>query len=191
MYPCTLQFAQAFEFQIIFKKQMAFSEYHLDMAGLGSWSEFYHNSKLQDPFKDRENCHPVEGALMRTKLAMDIDDIPAFNEARADVINYLEPGYQRIVDALWMLNEFIKENKRPRGFSEVLLSNEARHCNPDHHRERAKPLVLLEQYANSFIRDMPWAIKAEIRIYQRFYNHYYVDQPIQSLLHEAICCFRC
>jgi hypothetical protein len=56
-------------------------------------------------------------------------------------------------------------------------------------RQRATALVLLKEYIESFKRDMPLEIKANIRLHQHIYNKFYSSLAINSFLQNLESAF--
>lgn len=74
MYGCLLQYAQCFERNVFFKKEMGLGEdeeFRMDEEELGNQHYFNHNNPLQNPFK-RDQPHIVEAALLRARKASDL-----------------------------------------------------------------------------------------------------------------------
>jgi hypothetical protein len=106
------------------------------------------------------------------------NDIEPFLNARATVLGYLEPQYQRIANASLQLAEFVKAEKKRGGalFGPSLLENyevEPR-C--------TRALLLLEDYAQSFVRDVPLATRINIRKRQTKFDCAYAFLERETLL---------
>lgn len=57
--------------------------------------------------------HPVEHGLIIASCASETNDDSRFRVARKDIVEYLEPQYQRIVSSSINLTTFIKDFKKP------------------------------------------------------------------------------
>ncbi len=151
---------------------------------LGDQYDFYNKNALQNPFKGK-HTHPIEAALMRAKLVSGKEDLVEFKNQRAIILEYLENQYQCISSAAIRLVDFVKEEKFHDGLLDAhLLNDPARHC-WDYHRHMeklGKAMLLVEEYAQSFKRDMPMEIKQEVRQYQRLFDSFYSRSRIRALL---------
>jgi hypothetical protein len=192
MYQSVLTYAQAFERQPFFKKEMALDgSQTLNEDDLGDQYGFYHNNVLSNPFK-RQFPHPVESALMRAKTASNNEDLPAFKIERIQIIEYLEIQYQRILVTASKLNDFIKENKHNGGLFDADRQNGpyyGAYQDEDYSQKCATALVLLCEYAETFRRDIPLEIKANIRLYQQVYESFYTELGVRSLLQKVETAF--
>jgi hypothetical protein len=126
---------------------------------------------------------------MRAKAASEIEDLSAFKIERAHIVEYLETEYKRILETACRLNDFIKENKCEGGLFDASRENHSRWQNENNNRQRATALVLLQEYAESFKRDIPLEIKTEIRLHQSLYDSFYADLWINTLLQQVNTAF--
>jgi hypothetical protein len=133
-----------------------------------------------DPF---HSFQPVEEALDLARIATELEDVVGFKEKRGEALEYLEPQYQRIMTTSTNIREFIHRQKRRGGVFD-LNDGSCHYCPACSHEEQkfchlqidpvAEGLVLLEQYAASFVRDAPVEVLREIKKQQReFDSHYF------------------
>jgi hypothetical protein len=136
------------------------------------------------------NClHPVEEALGVAKSATELEDIAKFKEKRAEALEYLEPQFRRIMTASTNIREFIHRQKRLGGVFD-LNDGSCDCCNShEEHHDRhlqidpvADGLVLLEQYAASFVRDAPVEVLREIKKQQREFDSHYFHPEREEVL---------
>lgn len=97
--------------------------------------------------------HPVEVGLLDTRYYAVKDNVDKVKKVRAQVVGYLEQGYQRISLASETIREF-----RARNSDEYLALN-------DNREKRFIGLQLLEQYKNAFARDVTKEVKERIEEY--------------------------
>lgn len=132
-----------------------------------------------NPFKTKD-CHPVEHALELAKYASDENDYDAFKMQRKNMLNYLEPQYQRIMAASDFLTAFVKEQKRG---SDVLGTPP---LNPKDNGEHTKQIIegtlLLEAYAKAFVRDLSPEVRMIVRLHQDRFGDHYEDLPRETYL---------
>lgn len=125
------------------------------------------------------NLHPIEDGLAKAKVDTETEDLAAFKEKRATILEYLEPQYQRIIDTI--IRQFIKKHKHhgsifwfDKGWC-VCCENKD-HWDPyRHHRPdtMAEGLLYLEQYVAAFRRDAPFEVQIEIKKQRRDFEHHY------------------
>jgi hypothetical protein len=122
--------------------------------------------------------HPVETGLWNTKIKHNETECNGttyyiFFERRIAVLEYLEPQYQRIVAAATATTNYIKSLKK-RGY---LLDPDGihRYCYVTR-EDLADALLVLEDYAAAFTRDVPHATRRNIRLIQSDFDLYYSTQ---------------
>jgi hypothetical protein len=188
MYQKLLNYAQSFERNDQFRENMepiwgsgtCYAKRKVEGA---SWSWRTWNREMgglnqsKNPFF-LSPAHPVEEGLLLGNVGSEKNDIELFLNARATVLGYLEPQYQRIANASLQLAEFVKAEKKRGGglFGPSLLENyevEPR-C--------TRALLLLEDYAQSFIRDVPLATRINIRKRQPKFDSAYAFLERETLL---------
>jgi hypothetical protein len=188
MYQKLLNYAQSFERNDQFRENMepiwgSGTCYAKRKAKGASWSWRTWNREMGD-LDQPENpfflspAHPVEEGLLLGSFGSENNDIEPFLNARATVLGYLEPQYQRIANASLQLAEFVKAEKKQGGalFGPSLLENyevEPR-C--------TRALLILEDYAQSFVRDVPLATRINIRKRQAKFDCAYAFLERETLL---------
>jgi hypothetical protein len=184
MYRNLLVYAQAFERNEIYKKDMAtkdkitwhceFKRRHADAINR------YEKDGLPvmelKHFKTR-NMHPVEQSLEVAKCASDVNDRTVFETQRKIVVDFLEPQYQRIRAARDLLKDFMfSASHSMAGYGKHLCIREI-----DVYKEddlmaydlclrgiviaAIRGTLLLESYAKAFIRDLTPEIEIVIRLH--------------------------
>ncbi|KAF4625445.1 hypothetical protein G7Y89_g12725 [Cudoniella acicularis] len=186
-------YAQTFERNEEVRKEMApnYAACMWNHLGLGSKSDSRPGHNLVNTyaglpclFTDVFKEHPVEAAIKSTIICSDGSSPHLFQEARWQVLEYLEPQYQSIVRCASNISIFIKENK-------------ARNCSfdPDfkasdvassRNYNLGSAMLLLEEYAASFKRDMPAGSRDAIRASQRLFDLAYSTLPRESLMKRLI-----
>lgn len=192
MYSCLLSYAQCFKRYGPFRVDMGLGwGAYLKEDHLAPCDQRYLRLGLTNPFKDADrdcdNSHPIEEILSWAKEDTDSEDLAGFKEKRANVLEYLEPQYARIMIASGNCVQFIKEQKQGGGLFDVegrmcLCCGECRvpcWLNKD---LMAEGIVLLEQYATSFLRDAPLKVQREIKKQQRAFDSHYFDIDREELL---------
>jgi len=171
MYSRLLSYAGSFERYAPYREEMGFRSSHsLSDDYADSIDRRYCRLRLTNPFRrvftsDPFHCtHPVEKALEWAIYFTGSEDNVRFKEKRAEALEYLEPQYQRIMTASTNIREFIHKQKRSGGVFD-LNDGSCHCCRACSHKEQksrhlqidpvADGLVLLEQYAASFVRDAP------------------------------------
>jgi hypothetical protein len=158
MYEKLLEYAQAFERHPRFKAEMS------PVWGLARRNRTQRErlvySREHNPFK-QVPFHPVEMNLELASIASEANDADAFKQARSAVLEYLEPQYQRIVAQAAAMAEFVKDENRRRGRGWPSLFQGS-----DYPPERdfvTTCIMYLEDYAATFVRDVPSYTKFHIR----------------------------
>jgi hypothetical protein len=166
------EYAQTFERCLLYKQQMVFS---MDRNFIGSMNWTNWTGQPKSPYV--QGGHPLEKGLHDATEASYFNRLDVFKQKRAIVLDYLEPQYQKIVAATLALTEFIKEKKKKGGM-----------LDPDgyfrHDADHTIAIILIEDLANSFRREMPHSTKASIRPRQEEFELEYDFLPRQTLLTE-------
>ncbi|KAE8447264.1 hypothetical protein EG329_010958 [Mollisiaceae sp. DMI_Dod_QoI] len=176
MFECLLAYAQTFERNPYFQKQMrpewGVRQQVLMRENIRPHGDIVHNPYTHGPL------HLVELGLKWASMAAERDDIDMFLQARNDTLEYLERQYQRIVTASRMISDFAKENKIDGGLFDANHGS----SEPFETASAAQSLVLLENYANSFDRESPGITENYIRSMQCSYDAFYASTERGALL---------
>jgi hypothetical protein len=182
MHAALLSYALAFERYSPFKIEMSlgghqrggrqkldytYLKVHQDELKVEDWY-YYTDSGSWNPFWN----HPVENALYTSRIYSDQENILAFKEGRATVLDYLESQHHRIVAAASNFNEFIKEQKRAN--NTCFWPKEV--------------VSLIEDYVAAFIRNMSSEVKLHIRKHPSRFHKYYAELPRGKLLKKLSSC---
>jgi len=173
MYQNLVTYAQAFERHEEFKSDMRVLQ-GMARSLIGNRSAYKSESR-DNPFK-RNPLHPMEESLEYASKAGDESDLELFQYRRKLVLKYLEPQYQRITTANDNTLQFINSAKK----AAIFLEGFARPLRT----EFADAYVVLEDYANSFRRDMPRHTRVRIRGMQRKFDLKYDNLPREILLKQ-------
>jgi hypothetical protein len=142
------------------------------------------NAPQVNPFK--MFWHPVENGLELAKTAAEDDSREQeFKVARAQVVNYLEPQYQRISAASLRITDFVKDQKFQSGLFDPTPSSTGQNWGRVPFDPRifiTEALELLQNYANSFTRDAPPDIKALFVSQKSRLDSYYDRMPRELIL---------
>jgi len=194
MYSRLLTYARCFERHPPFKAEMGLQWNEKEEDEMHSLYPRHYHLHITNPFGHQQllyrNLHPVEEGLAQAKTDTELEDIAAFKEKRAAILEYLEPQYARIMDTSTNIRQFIKKQKHQGG---MLWFNEAgcwccemddfwdpyRHHTPD---DMAEGLLYLEKYVAAFRRDTPFEVQREIKKQQREFEHYYLATEREQLL---------
>lgn len=128
--------------------------------------------------------HHLERALSHAGAASELNCVELFKKHRATVLELLEPQYERIVKCSRRTADLVKHHKTPSG---LFTCNYLDHANS--RKDMAVALVAVEQYAESFIRDMPESIELYVRANRHKVNSGYAFLPWRSrirLLNEYL-----
>ena len=135
---------------------------------------------MQKPFNSftESPTHPVEEPLLLCSIRSERNETEQFLSARSYLLSYLEPQYQRIANASFRITEFVKAEKKPGSF----LSRK-----PTIGLEDIKPIsiwvmILLEDYTQSFARDVPPSTRINIRTSQHKFDAIYASLERELLL---------
>lgn len=198
IYNSLLSYAQAFERYEPFKQHMATNWLYQN-----SYKNTPNPYKTQtpnpiqfsNPFGPQDNnykSHPVNRHLSNVAAAVRRHDIVALRSNRKAVIEYLEPQYTRILSQVKKFREYTEKQNRKFGvWQEVSIlekkildqragDNSALNRPSNPHREKrtksidfSEALVVLEEYAASFARDIPLETRRQIALIRyEFYGHY-------------------
>ncbi|KAF4625446.1 hypothetical protein G7Y89_g12724 [Cudoniella acicularis] len=194
-------YAQSFERHEQFRSEMAPS--YFDIMSKREYRDMNRSSrpprrtyangsstnKAPNPFTTKPQ-HPVEAGIhLAIKHSSDLKSI-GFLEARRKALEYLEPQYQRIAEAASKLTAFIKAHK----IENHLFDSNSKEPFETHqgrlHRGQqtlfdkhfVEAMVLLEDYAAAFTRDVPHGTRINIRQVQRTFDHCYANKHREVLL---------
>ncbi|KAF4625731.1 hypothetical protein G7Y89_g12433 [Cudoniella acicularis] len=151
--------------------------------------EDHDNSFPENPYINPYCLHPVEKALMDANFASVEMNLKRFIAARKVVIEFLESQYRCINSESRQLAEFVKSFKRT-----GLLLDPARE-----HRNHApglwssimclnyagEVLLRLEDYARTFVRDVPQETKSVFRLMQANFARSYKSLPRELAMKTA------
>ncbi|KAI9646031.1 hypothetical protein NHQ30_005469 [Ciborinia camelliae] len=174
IYHAFLKYAQAFERIAQFRNEMTLISYKEEIQPLGN------------PFRDGGTFHPVEQALYDSANMVDESgegkqDVPELKLFRLNALSFLERQYVRIQKAADDLVEFIKDQKKPdKLFSPAKLPSQ--HYRP----EQDEALVLLQNYAESFARELTLGTKIAILRQGGSYEKRFENLPREIALRECI-----
>ncbi|TGO49884.1 hypothetical protein BCON_0197g00160 [Botryotinia convoluta] len=198
IYNNLLSYAQAFERYEPFKQHMATNWlYQNSYTSTPNPYKAKSQNPIQfsNPFGPQDNnykSHPVNRHLSNAAAAVRRRDIVALRNNRKAVIEYLEPQYTRILEQVKKFREYTeKQNQRFgiwKGVSilEKQILDHERAANSaldwsfnSHPETRTKSidfseaLVVLEEYAESFSRDIPLETRRQIALVRyEYYGHY-------------------
>ena len=195
MYDNLVVYAQSFELSTKFKRQMEpeFGRgriYYPDVIHTlkdseDSFSYDVGNDKLVDIRESKYShdnwtigspflSHPLEEALRYASIACELQGVKTFKTYRATVLEILEPQYQKIAEARKALVDFVESHKVRFGLLDAKSNNISVRWRWNTMKEVFElALLLLENYAKSFARDMPDEIRRKIQGYQqKFYRNY-------------------
>lgn len=182
-----ISYAQTFERNELFKLMMRSSQgkalHRLNPKSDHVFYSFYQEDhSYENPYR-QVPYHPVENALDHASIATELDAVPYFLQARKTVLEYLEPQYRRISECALQMVEYVKQNKIAGGGSQVSLS--AQSCMAAYSPQvYCAGIMLLEDYAKSFVRDAPWTTHVNMRKMQRSYELSYSTLPRELLLQQ-------
>ncbi|KAN0098364.1 hypothetical protein V8E51_014027 [Hyaloscypha variabilis] len=196
MYPGLLRYAQSFERYIPFKLAMdlPMTEEFTSTPGKRC-RRGYPERNLPNPFRDTsfaflEKSHPLEVALSLAKKASESQDIDRFKFYRGQILDYLEPQYQRVMSASSIVVDFIKDHKH----TGALFDAEGVTCMcaevgwgqaESHYLCQdvvAEAAVLLDHYTSSFQRDMPFQIQVNFKKQQKLFSGFYFQRDREGAL---------
>jgi hypothetical protein len=104
-----------------------------------------------------------------------------FLEERDAVLEYLEPQYQKIAAAASTTADFIKRGKKAGFFFDPNVSGELSYPDPT---ELAGAMIVLEDYAKAFVRDVSSHTREHIRVMQHEFDLHYSTMPREMLLKQ-------
>ncbi|KAF7922035.1 uncharacterized protein EAE98_008246 [Botrytis deweyae] len=198
IYNNLLSYAQAFERYELFKQHMAtnwlFQNAHRETSNPYK-TKTPNPIQVSNPFgpQDTYRSHPVNRHLSIAAAAVRRHDIVALRNNRKAVIEYLEPQYTRILAHVKKFREYTeKQNKkfgiwkgvsileekmleRARGDSALNRSSKSHPEKRTKSIDFSEALVVLEEYAESFTRDIPLETRRQIALIRyEYYGHYEV-----------------
>lgn len=174
MYAQLVDYATAFERNNTFRGNMKprWGEARRNLANRGQPT--YPES---NPFKTAP-IHPVEENIEKASISSEENDAAVFKQARKVVVDYLEPQYRRIAQASAAMAEFVKANKS----SFIHLYPDFSSFGDPTKELLAACMVFLEEYAASFVRDIPMSTRLTIRQNQRHFNFLYESMEREVLV---------
>lgn len=177
MHEKLLAYAQAFERYEPFKHDMD-PKWGVARETLREWDDFpatqMPNQGLRNPFLLRPK-HPVEIGLMMASVASENDDVASFLIARKEVFLYLEAQYKRLTTASLALNHYIEMQGN-------LLS--CKDQNDMRIEQMAQCIVLLEDYARAFVRDVPINQRAKMRLTRTLFTLIYAADEREGAIEK-------
>ncbi|KUJ10040.1 uncharacterized protein LY89DRAFT_675538 [Mollisia scopiformis] len=161
MYERLLRYAQSYERFQPFRLMMELSSRHTRIADeFGSEFDKYHLIAEQTPYPYKE--HPVELGLFDAKATILKNDGAHFRFFRNTVLEYLEHQHEKIMLTRENIIHFIKKGKVASGIFDLALAQRdsklATSDIPEY--ETNQGLLLLEDYAEAFIRELPFDNRA-------------------------------
>ncbi|KAF8859643.1 hypothetical protein BDZ45DRAFT_354042 [Acephala macrosclerotiorum] len=127
-------------------------------------------------FKTR-TPHPVEHALELAKYASDENDAEEFKKQRKIILEFLEPQYQRIMEANNKLATFIRGKGRYAGLygndHNMYVSPEDKEGTADRMKHALEGTKLLQSYANAFQRDLTPEVELLVNLHHDIFTAYY------------------
>jgi hypothetical protein len=188
MYGHLLQYARSFERYEPFKFEMGLDGGEgLETAMGKSYSRHARLLKQHtNPYRRLNRYHPVEAALGKARNHLNYGQTGEFKKYRSEVLTYLEPQYEQIVNACDNLTYFVKVEKRAGRLFDVNHGHENLPCG-DFSFETyncAVALDLLEEYANSFTRHLDFRTKAFFRIHQHQLDYVFNQRPREMALQQ-------
>lgn len=120
--------------------------------------------RYESPFKALP-YHPVEKGLVHAAYGHETNNPRIFKTARAQILNYLEPQYQRIVAAFLAVVSFEASSEGIFEPDSEIDRYNTRSLEPMR-RQFSEFRVLLDNYAQSFVRDAPHETQINIRAIQ-------------------------
>ncbi|KAM0194501.1 hypothetical protein ACHAPC_000975 [Botrytis cinerea] len=174
MFTSLLEYTQAFERDAQFKNAMSLSSQEVAalMPKLPALSE---NPFLNKEFHSKELAHTIETGLQRARYMTEIEsgDITKttqFKEERSVILKYLERQFCRISHASHELIDFLKLQKRKWGVFDPACTKKYNGFDMAIYTEA---MVLLEDYAASFIRELDASTKRAVRSQFGLFEHRY------------------
>jgi hypothetical protein len=122
--------------------------------------------------------HPVEESLLLCSVGSESNEAEKFLSPRSNLLNYLEPQYQRIANASLQITKFVKAEKKPG----CLLSQKPATESEAIRSIATWGMILLEDYAQSFSRDVPLSTRINIRSSQHKFDAAYASLERESIL---------
>ena len=182
MYKSLLKYVQLFERYAPFQIETAFhNPFPPNPEHYGQQYDAFKKSKVLNPYKGYgRDPHPVEQALRQASDASEEQDVAKFKLHREIALEYLESQYQRMSAASTNVLQFIKREKRVDGlFAYIEAANV---YTPEYRKKFVEALILIEDYAKTWERDMPLEVRKIIRDNgQQFEGIYMQTCTYQSL----------
>ncbi|KAF7909386.1 uncharacterized protein EAF01_003104 [Botrytis porri] len=199
IYNNLLSYAQAFERYEPFKQHMA-TNWLYPNSYTSTPNPYKTKSpnpiQFSNPFGPQDNnykSHPINRYLSNAAAAVRRYDISALRNNRSAVIEYLEPQYTRILSqvqkfraytekqtqkfGLWkeisILEKQILDSQREGGNSAFNWPSKAHPEKRTKSIDFSEALVVLEEFAGAFSRDMPLETRRQIALIRyEYYGHY-------------------
>ena len=188
IYGHLLQYARSFERCEPFKLEMGLDGSE-DLETVVGKNYTRHARLLKqhtNPYRRLKRYHPVEAALSKARNHLNYGQTGEFKKYRSEVLTYLEPQYEQIVNACDNLTYFVKEEKMVGRLFDVNHGHENLPCG-DFSFETyncAVAVDLLEEYANSFKRHLDFRTKAFFRIHQHQLDYVFNQRPREMALQQ-------
>jgi hypothetical protein len=181
MYEKLASYARSFERCERFRKEMSVS--YSDLVHGISYPR-KDNDRRPEELLNPFTHHPIEG-MLQTANRQSIDHEPdAFMKTRKDLLQYLEPQYQRIAGAAAKMADFVKSWKRSSHLLDPLLDLPNWRWEGFAVEDFGIAALRVEEYATAFRRDAPLHIQGKIRAVQRQFDLAYKNSPRDRLLEE-------
>jgi hypothetical protein len=186
MFRVLVTYARAFERCRSFRIQMGLRrEDIINIRNINSKDPDFERGmdyRAENPYRI-PHPHPVENGLEGAKDALVADNMAAFKTYRRNVLAYLEKQYLRIERAGFKLNDFVKYEKVALGLFST--QSGAMQWKARYDKRAYLAWILLRDYSDSFIRDAPDLIRAEVRR-QMDVNQKHFKAPSVSLDRDSI-----
>jgi len=184
MYERLADYACVFERCERFKNDMSVSYFRLVHGILYPPNDTDPRERTAEELLNPFTHHPVE-ELLQTANRQSIDREPNnFIRTRKDLLQYLEPQYQRIAAAAAKMADFVKSWKRPNNLLDPLLNISYWSWEGVAIEDFGIAVLHVEEYAKAFHRDAPLLIQGRIRAMQRQFDLAYRNLPRELLLTE-------
>ena len=178
-------------YEVLFKYALAFETneaFRVDMAqgyiaAVNGYKKPIHVTgvpkKSSNPFLQKP-LHPVEGGFRKANRLSKGDNLEKFFEARNSVLDYLERQYLRIAAAASATADYVKGLKRRKHLFDPAGARD--YC--IYRDDLVEGMLVLEDYANAFTRDVPEPTRKKIRTIRSEFDLYYSTQARSVLLKQ-------
>lgn len=184
IYDALVEYVQAFERYEPFKEHIRAS--YFDVVGnygavrVNTGLRLKSDREIQNPYAE-EPKHPVEAGMMKANLLTTGQSKEPFLEERDAVLEYLEPQYQKITAGASATAEFIKRRKKTGLFFDPQVVGEIPYLGAT---DLAGAMIVLEDYAKAFERDVPPWTRKNIRAMQHEFDIHYSTMTREGLLKQ-------